>query len=46
MENSNTRRETTLWKKQENNLNLTNRKEDIHINIIPIQTTKITGSNN
>jgi hypothetical protein len=32
-------------KKQERNLS-TNPKEDSHTNIIPLQTTKITGSNN
>jgi hypothetical protein len=47
MENSNTRRKTTLQKKQENNRLSTNPKEDSHTNsIIPPLTTKITGSNN
>jgi hypothetical protein len=45
MENTNTRRETTLQKKQENILP-TNPKEDRHTNMIPPLTTKITGSNN
>jgi hypothetical protein len=45
MENTNIRRETTPWKKQESNLS-TNPKEDSHTNIIPPLTTKITGSNN
>jgi hypothetical protein len=46
MENSNTRRKTRPYKKQESNLFSTNPKEDSHTNIIPLQTTKITGSNN
>jgi hypothetical protein len=45
MENSNTKKEATTQKKQENTL-LTNLKEDSHINIILPLTTKITGSNN
>jgi hypothetical protein len=44
MENANTRRETIHWKNQENNLLLTNPKEDNHTNIKI--TSKITGSNN
>ena len=44
MENSNTRRETTPYKKQESNLLSTNPKEDSHTNIKI--TSKITGSNN
>ena len=44
MENSNTKKEATTQKKQENTL-LTNLKEDSHINIILPLTTKITGSN-
>ena len=46
MENSNTRRETTLYKKQDRNLLSTNPKEGSHTNTIPPLTTKITGSNN
>ena len=45
MENT-TRRETTLYKKQESNLLSTNPKEDNHTNIIPPLTTKLTGSKN
>ena len=45
MENTNTRRENALQKKQETSLS-TNSKEDSHTNIIPPLTTKITGSNN
>jgi hypothetical protein len=45
MENTNARRETTPQKKQESNLS-TNPKEDNHINIIPLLTIKLTGSNN
>jgi hypothetical protein len=45
VENSNTRRETTPWKKQVSNPS-TNPNEDSHTNIIPPITTKITGSNN
>jgi hypothetical protein len=45
MENFNTRRETTPYKKQESNLS-TNPKEESHTNIIPPLTTKITGTNN
>ena len=44
MENTNTRRENALQKKQETSLS-TNSKEDSHTNIIPPLTTKITGSN-
>jgi hypothetical protein len=44
MENTNTRRETTPWKKQESNLLSTNPKEDSHTNIKI--TSKITESNN
>jgi hypothetical protein len=50
--NSNTRKETTPWKKQESNLS-TNPKEDSHTNVIlPLTATttttkkKKTGSNN
>jgi hypothetical protein len=43
--NTNTRRETTPYKKQESNLS-TNLKEGRHTNIIPLLTTKITGSSN
>jgi hypothetical protein len=46
MENSNTRRETTLYKKQDRNLLSTNPKEGSHTNTIPPLTTKIKGSNN
>jgi hypothetical protein len=51
MENSNTRKEITLWGRggQENDLLLINQKEDNHINIIPLLTTRTTtktGSNN
>jgi hypothetical protein len=46
MENTNTRKETTLQGKQESNLLSTNPKEDSHTNIISPLTTKITGSNN
>ena len=46
MENSNTRKESTPQKKQENNLISTKPKEDSHTNIIPPLTTKIIGSNN
>jgi hypothetical protein len=45
MENTNTRRETTPEKKPESSLS-TNPKEDSHTNIIPLLTTKITGSSN
>ena len=45
MENTNTRRKTTLEKKQESNSSA-HLKEDSHTNIIPPLTTKITGSNN
>jgi hypothetical protein len=41
-----TRRETIQKKYQDNNLLLTNQKEDSHINITLPLTTKITGSNN
>ena len=46
MENSKTRRETTPYKKQENDLHSTNTKEDSHTNIISPLITKITGSKN
>jgi len=46
MENSNTRRETTPYKKQENNLLSINPKEDCHTNRTPPLETKTTGSNN
>jgi hypothetical protein len=45
VENTNTRRETTFYKKQKSYLS-TNPEEDRHINIIPPLTTQITGSNN
>ena len=44
MENTNTRRETTPWKKQESNLLSTNPKEDSHTNMKI--TSKLTGSKN
>jgi len=44
MENSNTRRETTPYKKQENNLLAMKPKEGRHTNIIPPLTA--IGSNN
>jgi len=44
MENSNTRRETTPWKKQESNL-ATNPKEERHTNEITFLTTKLTRHN-
>jgi len=46
MENSNTRRESTLYKKQECNLLAMKPKEERHTNIIPPLTTKIAGSDN
>ena len=46
MENSNKRRETIPYKKQEINLLSTNPKEDSHTHIISSLITKITGSNN
>jgi exonuclease III len=45
MKSTNTRKETTPYKKQENNLS-PNLKEDSHINIILLLTTKITGNSN
>jgi hypothetical protein len=45
MKTSNTRRKATPEKKQENNLLLKNQKEDRKINMIPLLTAKITGSN-
>ena len=44
--NPNTRRETIPKKKQESNLLTTNPKEEIHTNIIPPLTTKVTGNKN
>jgi hypothetical protein len=46
MENTNLRRKTTPYKKQESNLISAKPKEDSNTNIIPPLTTKITGSSN